>query len=410
LLESVRWSRLQERWIGAAVSIVLGAVVASGLGCRMTMPERKIEAKIHPQKDIAANQNKVRLRMRALVEPMCAELEQAADAIIAGTTNASVKKAALRWKIEGVPALREALFQPDGLAALGDAWVLCNQMADYFDKGPGRSSLEEASHRAVEVCRRMEEDITQVAASITISGDVSRARAFAREWATEHPIEHSIAGRESTLSRVLERELAGSFSTGEVVGEMTTAVDDLNRRLDIYSAQLFRQARWEAELLRIELLEGLSLDKATTLAERAVRSSEQMAESIGQVAREVQRVAGVAEEAPKLLDSEREAALKALEDHFKMIFQFTRDERTAALEHITRERVAALKELREDLQAERLALSRELEQIGFRVVDHALWRVTQIMVAAIAGLYLLRRLFFRTPVDVRPPPSHLQGR
>ena len=148
LLESVRWSRLQERWIGAAVSIVLGAVVASGLGCRMTMPERKIEAKIHPQKDIAANQNKVRLRMRALVEPMCAELEQAADAIIAGTTNASVKKAALRWKIEGVPALREALFQPDGLAALGDAWVLCNQMADYFDKGPGRSSLEEASHRA----------------------------------------------------------------------------------------------------------------------------------------------------------------------------------------------------------------------------------------------------------------------
>ena len=41
---------------------------------------------------------------------------------------------------------------------------------------------------------------------------------------------------------------ADSFSIGEAVMEVTTTVDDLNQKLGIYSDQLFRQARWEAEL------------------------------------------------------------------------------------------------------------------------------------------------------------------
>jgi hypothetical protein len=355
--------------------------------------------------------------MRALVDPMCGQLEQGADAIIAETTKASVRKAALRWKIDGVPALREALFRPDGFTALGDTWVLCHQMADYFEKGPGKASLEEASPQAVATCRRMEEEITRIAASITMSGDVSRTRAFARKWAAEHPIQHSIAGRESVLSRVLERELAGSFSAGEAVGEMTTALDDLNRKLDVYSAQLFRQARWEAELFRNELREGVSVDKAFTLVERAVRSSEQAVATIEQLAPIAQRAAEVVVEVPKLVASEREAMLKSLDEDFKRSFQFT-EERMAAFEQITAERIVALKELREGLKAERLALTQAMEQTSFKVVDYILWRLAQmvlvtltlLLVAAIVGLHLVRRMFFRTQVNIQSPPSRLEER
>ena len=38
------------------------------------------------------------------------------------------------WKIEAVPALREALFQPNAFVALSDAWVLFYQMAAFFGR------------------------------------------------------------------------------------------------------------------------------------------------------------------------------------------------------------------------------------------------------------------------------------
>jgi hypothetical protein len=105
------------------------------------VPERKLDPTVHAQKDVAVTANQLRLRMRSLVGPMSGEIEQAADRIIAGTTDDAVKRAALRWKIEGVPALRKALFEPDPYSAVMDTWVLTNQMADYFQHGPGREAL-----------------------------------------------------------------------------------------------------------------------------------------------------------------------------------------------------------------------------------------------------------------------------
>ena len=79
--------------------VFVAALLVTGTGCRMALSERTIEAKVHPQQDFAVNQHQVRLRMRALVEPMCGAIEQAADAIIADTTNRTVQQAALHWKI-----------------------------------------------------------------------------------------------------------------------------------------------------------------------------------------------------------------------------------------------------------------------------------------------------------------------
>ena len=370
--------------------LILVMLVVIGPGCRIAAPQRKVEAEIHSERDITANRNAIRLRMRALVDPLCGEIEQSADGIIAGTTNAAIRKAALHWKIEAVPAMREALFLPDPLTALGDAWVLSNQMADYFEKGAGKDRLQEASPVAVATCRAMEEQIAQVAASMTRSGDISRVRRFARSWATEHPIQDSIGSRESILSRVLEREIAASFSTGEAVAEMTTSVDDLNRRLEVYSAQLFRQVRWEAELFKTELLEELSAQKTITMIERAAQSSERAAAGVDEVAKATQRAAKVAEEMPKMISSEREAVLKSVSEDLK-----------SALDGLGKERATALKELREELAEERVALSREMEQTAFKVVDHAIWRETLILavgfaaliVTGIVGLLVVRRIY-----------------
>ena len=49
----------------------------------------------------------------------------------------------------------------------------------------------------------------------------------------------------------------------------------LNRKLDIYTDHLFRQARWEIDRLRIEL----AADQVTPLVERAARAAEQAAQT-----------------------------------------------------------------------------------------------------------------------------------
>ncbi|HEY7038076.1 MAG TPA: hypothetical protein VID28_04450 [Methylomirabilota bacterium] len=110
-----------------------------GAGCTFAVPERKLDPVVHAQGDVAVSANQLRLRMRSLAGPMGGQIEQAADHIMAGTTDDAVKRAALQWKIEGVPAIRKALFEPDPFSAVMDTWVLVNQMAGYSRAARGRT-------------------------------------------------------------------------------------------------------------------------------------------------------------------------------------------------------------------------------------------------------------------------------
>ena len=394
---------------GRGLPITVLVYVIAATGCRFAAPELKTQPGGHPSKDIALTRNQIRLRMRALVGPMCGEIEQAADQIAAGTTNRTVQRAALEWKIEAVPAMRGALFQPDPLTALMDSWVLCYQMADYFETGPGKATLGDSSPTAVAACRSLEEVLAHVAVTISVIGDVSKTRDYVRQWAADHPIQHSIAGRESALSRVLDRDAAVALSTGEVVAGVTTTVDDLNRKLDVYAGQLVREARWEAELLKLDMLTDLPLDQALPLAERAVRTEEQAAAALDRLAPAAERAAVAAESAPNLITSEREAAIKALQEEGARTIRFMQEERIAVLAYLTQERIAALKSLEEKMEAERKGLTEDLDRISVKTVDHAAWRVAQlsvfILVALFAGLVLLLLLTRRLFPPVQNPPA-----
>lgn len=366
-------------------------------GCRFTRLKPAIDSSIHSQKDVAASYEQTRLRLRSLVGPMCGEIEQAADEIYAGTTNTTVQRTALLWKIEGVPAMRAALFQPNPYTALMDAWILCNQMEDYFEVGPGRTSLAEANLIAVATCQRLEEEMNRVAASISISGDVSKARAFAQQWADDHPIHYSIVDREISLSRALEMDTAAKFSAGDALATLTSAVDDLNRRLEVYSEQLFRQARWEAELFKSELMAELPVAQALPLAERAVMSAEQAVVTVERLAPTVERTLAVAESSPKLVTAEREAVVRALQDELTRTLKFVREEltrtlkfmqeeRTAVLDQLGLEREAALQDLNKAMGGERETLTSDLDYISLKAVDHAFWRAAQLLATVIVFL------------------------
>jgi len=353
-----------------------------GAGCQVAAPHQKIENTVHAPEDLAVSQEQVRLRMRALIEPLSGAIIESADRIMAGTTNRAVRREALVWKLEAVPALREALFRPNPFVAAMDAWVLTFQMGNYFESGPGRAALGDAAPVAVTTCQALAAEIERVAASMMQSGDVSDVREFARKWAGEHPIQHSIASRESTLSRVTERELQETFSTQEVAGNVLVTLDDLSRRLDIFSAQLLDQARWQAELFAMDQAASLELDQTVPLVNRAAESVPQVAPAIVQLDSTLSNSLAVLPQVPDLITSERTAALAAVHDELTRLTNFASENVLATLSRLSEERLAAMRELREAVAAERLTVVAEMDRISLKVVDHAFWRAAQLLAAA----------------------------
>jgi hypothetical protein len=82
--------------------------------------------------------------------------------------------------------------------------------------------------------------------------DYQRARARLDDWTTTHDIEHAISSRPSYAAG------AASMRTDErdafvVAGAVTDTIENLSDRLNTYAAQLPKLARWQAELLILDL-------------------------------------------------------------------------------------------------------------------------------------------------------------
>ena len=232
---------------------------------------------------------------------------------------------------------------------------------------------------------------------MTVSGDVSQVEAYVVQFAADHPIRYAIRDRETSLSRASERNLGTSFSAGEVIADFAATADDLSRRLEVYSDQLFRQARWEAQLIAMDLAGTLGVNGVLPLAERVTVSSEQVGAALAQVALALGRVGMVMEGAPTLIAGEREAALTAAHAELARTLEFLQeeritalravsDERIAALQHLSGERAIVIKELQALVAAEHAAVTREAEGVAVQVVDHLMWRVAQLVAAVFAVL------------------------
>ena len=383
----------REQSASALVFALVVVVVIVGGGC-VARPRSRLTPET--TKNIVVSEEQLRLRVRSLLEPLCGRLERQANAVIAGTDDRNVKLAALSWEIEAVPQLRQALYQPDPITATVDALALCNQMADYFATGPGEQAMGPASAECAATCRAMADGLAKAMSAITRSGDTPKLRAFAAQWAADHPIRGSIAERESAVARMSDYLSAEGLSTGETFAEATTTLDDLNRKLEVYSDQLPRQARWEVERLKLQTVAELRLDQAIPLAGRAVesadgavKSADQVAATVDRLSEAIERFVNVAEDTPALVASQREQAVSAVHDEVSRALQFAREER-----------IAATTDLNGAFVEQRKLIAGEADQIAARQIDYAVRQVTRLValaltaavVMALVGVLLARRL------------------
>ncbi|MCP3137518.1 chemotaxis protein [Pyxidicoccus xibeiensis] len=307
----------------------------------------------------------LRVRVRDLARRFSGLLEATADDLAERSASPEVRRQMLTFKANAVPAMQGALFQPDPVAALVDAWALLAQLQDVLSQ-----RAEGASPELVAEARRslddMESQVEALWREVSGRDDVSPARARVHAWAAEHPLTGPLVTRESTaplLASVTEASGGGLLKQAAGLLEDTR---DITARVDLYAASLPRQARWQAELVATDALSAPALQTATAELARTVDI--------------LDRVGSVAANTPALVARERVAVLEALSQ-----------ERQAVLAGVGRERVAVL----EALHAERVGTLEQLDGLAVGWVDHAFDRAGRLVdrvflwLLALVGLGLL---------------------
>jgi hypothetical protein len=71
----------------------------------------------------------MRVRLYNYLSLFASVVQSTANEILGNEDASDIREAALRWKINAIPAMQKAIFQTELIAAWGDAWGLTVEMA-----------------------------------------------------------------------------------------------------------------------------------------------------------------------------------------------------------------------------------------------------------------------------------------
>jgi hypothetical protein len=375
--------------------VLLASLLALSAGCNTV--SKKSPAMRAVKADFSVDAETMRIRTRALGGPFTGLIEESGNEILRGTDDIVVKTHALTWKADGLPAIRAALFRPDPLTALLDTWALTEQLIDYFESGPGRRRLGDWADVTLDAAREMRDEVVDVLSRMTTEEAIADGNLFINEWAKTHPIEDTIAARQSIMREVgAFKEQSGTGGL-KVVGSLAITMDDMLRQIEAYTANIPKQARWEAELAILELAGAENFERTVELIPVLLDTTEQLASQI--------------DDLPALVSHEREAVLKALRRERIESLAFLRQERLETLNQVSVEREAVLEHTEQlriaitdalhaevalvnDMIREQRALTMlDAEEIAGRTVDgtfeRAMGLVDHIFLRVIVALALI---------------------
>jgi hypothetical protein len=307
----------------------------------------------------------LRLRLYELPVQLGAIIEATADRIRADADDPAVRRRALFWEADAIPALYTAALRPDPLAGGYDLCLFVEQMRLYFQEGAGRQAFGAQQPLALSAVTKILAITEETAASLSASPEaLDRGWASVREFARSHPIEGTFSSRDTALialARLSAEERSGMFAS---VAEAQESISDVSLRLNAYVTLVPRMARWQAQLAAEDVLgrDSLSrtLDDLQSIGAAARRTDTVLAD-IPAAARAASGPFG------ELLDQQRAELLAAVERERLAVAGYTSSEIDKALAAIREERQAALA----GIGQERAALLAGLEALSRRSIEDA---------------------------------------
>jgi hypothetical protein len=284
--------------------------------------------------------SELRVQVRSLASRFSGLVEEAGEAALRDETNPHRRRNALLWLTNGIPTIQQALFQPDPVAAMLDAWFLIAQIRDYFERH-GSSMKPAAYALGVRTLDEMESDLRIIIENSGPDVDFEKGRQLVYDTAADYPIDHSFASRRG--STVFLAQFTAETGGGALrsIGSITESVEDLVARIDLNAEYIPKLARWQAMLFLLD--EGF---------DNTAESIENL-QYLEMVAAEVERLSPLVESLPDLMTDERTAVLRALDEYLSRTLTFVDQQRTTLMgDDVRAEREAVLAAI----QAERISV------------------------------------------------------
>jgi len=371
-----------------ALAPVLGSVLL--VACA-TVPT---QTKFMEEQGVKVSAEAIRMRLRAEAVPFTGLMEQAADEASAASTDPAVRKRALVWKINVVPAMYRTLFNQRPLIALLDTWALLVQAEQYLESPEGKAAFGPGASVVLATTRELEGRVQEIARWAVPGRDLTSTRAKVQQWAEKHPVRLTFATRDSIEKDLVTLAPTEELSAFAVVGQLNEDMNGLVGRMDFLPIMVPRQATWQAELAYVNLVDP-QLESALKRAGEAMDKLDGMIAWLG-----TEGLEGFAEE--QRIEIMRAVAVERLE--IERLVDRQRVEIQAFVDR-EREQVAAL------LNQERAAVMADAQRLADRataeaarsakeVVDHALVRVALVLGAALLLWAVLSGLLRRRA----PPP------
>ena len=389
--------------IGAAAAVL---ALAATCACAPRAAGRQTDV-MQKAGTITVSAAELRALANALADRFADQIEETADRVAAASPDAAVRRRALAFKLDAVPAVYSAAYRADPLAGVIDAWAFAFQVDDYLRDGSGRDSFGAGQGIARNGARELVAEADLVSRRVVRPGEFDRARADVEAWARRNPVRYTFSSRPSCTAYT-----AGLRSEGRdafvAIGAASDTVEAVSERMNVYAAQVPKLARWQAELLMSE-----------STGERSLEAAFGDVAALGSAARRVQAVldgapdvAGAASVARAVLAEERRAALDSINAQRLATLEFATSERLATLAALREGGVATLAALRQ----ERIESLQEVDAIKTRavdtavaglkeVVDYAIWRLAALLLFFLVTAAALGTVSYRLTVGRHRPTA-----
>ena len=304
------------------------------------------------------------------------QVEQLADSIINTTNDKDVKLNALYWKINAIGMSRQVIFQTVPYVSLVDTWTFCKQQNDFLNVGEGNALFSEFQPKANRVAKKLETDIALIARMVSSGRDYNVYKKFVEQYAEDHPFEDVFFNRGSILTEV-NAALGNADSIAvNTVGTMPEAVSDLSSRMNDYSNNIPKMARWRTQAYLYEA----GIDSVDI---KAVMDSINLLTS---------RISYIAENSPELLDSaimklnkELTPLVNRLDKKWSETLWKMGEERIALMESLDEQRLA----LSETVAEEREVIMADLNVLAKELVEQSWVHIKELIVKSLFLILLI---------------------
>lgn len=330
------------------IALFLLGVALSQTGCHLAVQERGFLEESGGEHLLSSN--KLRVLIDDFTLRYANHIEQTSDQILAQSPPTQVRRNALLWKINGINATFRASGRKDPMGAFLDLWILVKQTDDLFERestelfGSFPPALLTGENEFNDRLLRIQKTIGTEIPKLTNGTELGEG--FAENFASKYPLSNLQFDRESATSHYIDAIKDKSHDTMEVLGRLETNIDELQSLARLYAEFLPKQARWQAELLSLDLIELDPLADSLADLQQTTLAAQSISQTVAQI--------------PALIDHERKSVEVAINEQreitvnqieamrVKTIDQL-QQERRIVLDAVNQERVVATEDLKEQL-------------------------------------------------------------